>query len=350
MKPRIWGVLLLFIGCQTAPVLSTETHTLTFVIEETARSAADDAQRFIARIEAELDQLGLAVEFVQIEGETEEPDEYVDAQITFASLADHKTSVVLNPLSEPLSTISPLLVDARPVTFSIRDPNADARTVALLLYVLDRCDLAMPRLAELPHDQDIAFLMGNCQLADGNLEQAIAHYDPDGLHDDTGAFVGENLVWAQIQLGEEAEALAILNHAINDYRTWATGEEISKLLTFRAKIHALTFRYDDALADMDAAIALDSDNPEHYVERGKIVMLLYEWDRVLQNYNAALALDSEYADAYYYRGVLYYSILEREQALADFEHYLNLAPRGLFAERAQHYTDSIRIELKALGS
>lgn len=120
----------------------------------------------------------------------------------------------------------------------------------------------------------------------------------------------------------------------------------------RSQLYALAFRYDEAIADMDAAIAIDPDNPALYVERGQRILLLYEWDRVLADYNHALELDSNYADAYYFRGILYASVPEgidaRRDALADFQHYVELAPDGLHAAYAERYAVEIQAQLDVL--
>ena len=117
-------------------------------------------------------------------------------------------------------------------------------------------------------------------------------------------------------------------------------------------LYALAFRYDDAIADMDAAIALDPNNPALYVERGQRIILLYEWDRALADYNHALELDPNYADAYYYRGILYASVPEgidaRRSALADFQRYLDLAPDGQHAADAARYLADIQAQFDAL--
>ena len=140
-----------------------------------------------------------------------------------------------------------------------------------------------------------------------------------------------------------------------------------------AQRYLLASQYDPALSMLDDAIHLveanrlnpgsdntstgifsDRDLAELYVLRGQVWLGLYEWDRALADYNTAINLDSTYADAYFYRGVLFYSVLQagltrREDALADFEHYRELAPTGDLAAAAQNYAATIRAELATLN-
>jgi len=122
----------------------------------------------------------------------------------------------------------------------------------------------------------------------------------------------------------------------------------------RSRLNADIFRYDEAIADMDAAIALDPDNPLLYVERGQRILLLYEWDRALADFNRALELDPDYANAYYFRGILYASVPEaveaRQLALDDFQRYLELAPNGQHAASAAENITSLQAQLESLGS
>ncbi|MFN8373314.1 MAG: tetratricopeptide repeat protein [Anaerolineae bacterium] len=99
---------------------------------------------------------------------------------------------------------------------------------------------------------------------------------------------------------------------------------------------------------MDAAIELDSTNPELYVLRGNITLLIYEWDRVLADYNAAIELSPDYADAYFYRGILFYTRAEYQPALDDFARYLELAPDGEHAADAATYIEEIERTQAAL--
>lgn len=122
----------------------------------------------------------------------------------------------------------------------------------------------------------------------------------------------------------------------------------------RSHLNAELFRYDEAIADMDAAIVLAPDNARLYVERGQRILLLYEWDRALGDYERALELDPDYADAYYYRGVLYASVPEgfeaRQAALDDFARYLEILPEGGHADDATRYIAEIQAQLDAVSS
>lgn len=138
----------------------------------------------------------------------------------------------------------------------------------------------------------------------------------------------------------------------HDFLLANSGRELTEAFVKRSQLYALAFRYDEAIADMNEAIALDPDNPALYVERGQRILLLYEWDRALADYNYALELDPLYTDAFYYRGILYASVPEgidaRESAAADFRLYLRFAPDGPHADDAARYAAEIQPQLDAL--
>lgn len=238
---------------------------------------------------------------------------------------------------------------------------------AFLLYHVQLCDQAINIfwdffdkewplwVAISPYQLNL--IRGNCLLGEGRYRDAIEYlkYAPmlsegglplDGLN---------NLAWAYLQNKQSPEAIEIvdnwlldLSSLVNPDPRWLLEKRLYAI-TLRSQLHALNFDYDAALADMNAAIELNADNPALYVQRGQVYLLLYEWDRVMEDYSFALELDPEYADAYYYRGLLYYTTLvDRQNALPDFERYLDLAPDGEHAEDAQNYADAIRAELKAL--
>jgi tetratricopeptide (TPR) repeat protein len=118
----------------------------------------------------------------------------------------------------------------------------------------------------------------------------------------------------------------------------------------RVRNDALAARYDEAIADLTAAIEHAPYDPELYILRGQMYLYLYEWDRVLADYNAAIELDTAYADAYYYRGILYFTRNEPVLALADFQRYRALAPDGDHAEQAARSIADIQTQQQALNT
>ncbi len=240
--------------------------------------------------------------------------------------------------------------------------NISRALVGLSVYAGGDCGYAQitlrpPREEEFDHQRAynniasrLAFYESVCLIVTHQYTNAIElleTYMPD--------YVGEvaptiNLAWAYFHNEQPDQAFALLDQALQ------SANEGNKLLllTKRSQLYALAFRYEEAVADMDAAIALDPDNPALYVERGQRIMLTYEWDRALADYNHALEVDPNYADAYYFRGILYASVPEgieaRRLALADFQRYLELVPNAQHATDAERYLSELQAQLDALGS
>jgi len=207
----------------------------------------------------------------------------------------------------------------------------------IIFYTLGRCDLTQRYLDEAANigfvDNDGArdiraaadtlFYRGNCAILDGNYLAAKEYFEaalPPDYDSVTQLNLRTNFAWTLLQLGEESQAFAVINDAVQMAEEVSTpGGSLSSFyptaLTRRAQLYALAFRYDEAIADMNSAIELDPTNPELYVLRGQITLYLYEWDRVLADYNRALELNPAYADAYYYRGILFYTQAHREEAV-----------------------------------
>jgi tetratricopeptide (TPR) repeat protein len=210
----------------------------------------------------------------------------------------------------------------------------------------DESTLRLPKAAAYYH-----YHQGRCAWENRDYAAAIAHYHAGitQLQDICYPACGVEIALELARVYQAGDDLDAALDVLNAIDTRKTSESALPVLMLRAHLNGLNFRFDEAIADLDSAIALDPEKPELYVQRGQLVMLLYEWDRVLENYNTALQLDPGFADAYFHRGVLYYSVMERQKALADFEHYLMLAPDGEHADEAVMYAESIRIELSILG-
>lgn len=218
----------------------------------------------------------------------------------------------------------------------------------------------------------INFYYGNCMLLIGDYESAFQGFRNGGasLAAGGGTVVNSkhasiNYVWTSLQLAPDLVDIEyvtyIRDYLLNcGYEIYCQGRENEEqqvdLTSRRARLLALTFDYDWAIADLDRAIEIAEDNnfdnqtlAELYTIRGEIIFLIYEWDRVEENFNMAIELDPDYAPAYFQRGILFYTMTRREYALSDFETYLELEPDGIHAEEAQANIESIQIEIEALN-
>jgi tetratricopeptide (TPR) repeat protein len=231
-------------------------------------------------------------------------------------------------------------------------------SAAIVLFGFNRCDEAIPYLKDLQTSADLNeqanLYLGNCALLQENYAAAIENFEAI-LYDAGGSpftTTATKIAWSYMQLGQQTEAFETINLAVSD--EWSSDAGKANALSNRAQLYILISDYDSAITDMDAAITLDAKNPALYSLRGQIYLNLYEWDKSLDDFNRAIELAPEYADAYFQRGVLYYSILQtgqelREEALADFRHYLELAPDGEHAEQAREYAAKIEAELATLN-
>ena len=275
-------------------------------------------------------------------------------------------------------------------TLSI-DPEAIDHSTSLItalsFYSVDRCDLAMPyfemALEQLEDygnretTQDISpyrrqenylvtylsFFEANCALLVDDYDRAIAKlqranggwHSPIAIQPEPAS----NLMWAYIQIGEIDKAFTEPGLIPEDPFGRMT------VLSRRALFYLQLSDHQAALEEINKAFDVARDTQiytavsekslaELYTVRGQIYLNIYEWDMSLEDYNTALELAPDYAEAYFQRGVLYYSILQtgqelREEALADFRHYLELAPDGPYAEQAERYAETIEAELAALN-
>ncbi len=81
-------------------------------------------------------------------------------------------------------------------------------------------------------------------------------------------------------------------------------------------------RYEEALADFDAAIALDSAYAHAYYMRGLTYQKLDRHELALENFNRAIELDPENSNFWLVRGIFYEEAGSSDQAAADYWQYI----------------------------
>ncbi len=116
------------------------------------------------------------------------------------------------------------------------------------------------------------------------------------------------------------EALANLNQAIQLDSTYALA------YSNRGNIYGRLQRYDDALADHTLAIELDPTNVQFYYNRGTTYAKLKRYTKAMEDFTYIIQLNPSFAPAYFSRGVICYELQRDDEALADFTHVIQLDP------------------------
>jgi tetratricopeptide (TPR) repeat protein len=326
---------------------------------------------FLSAFEADLGQHNLELVILDMTDYLK-ASEQADINITFFAEYDSERIIVGQyvrvemPQSESAINLLPKLTPLPTLGFQTTPEIAADFTTAAFLYSKGRCEDGDAHFQASNDDVEttqlnndvLFFYRGNCAVTQNDLDDALTYFQealPSDADFSRYLETSLSLAWINIQLGEEQTAFDILEPLVSiaDERSWGDDTKIY-ILSKRAQIYGLAERYDDAINDLNAAIDISPDDPELYTLRGQMYLALYEWDSALADFNHAIELNPAYADAYYQRGILYYSILQtgvelRPDALADFQHYLALAPEGEHAEDAARYVEQITAALAALG-
>ena len=98
-------------------------------------------------------------------------------------------------------------------------------------------------------------------------------------------------------------------------------------------------RLEEALADLDAGIALAPDNKNGYLNRSLTHFHLQRYDKAIEDYTKYLELDPYAVNIWYERGMLRRSLNRPDEAIADLNRCLQLDPNFALAylERARAY-------------
>lgn len=97
----------------------------------------------------------------------------------------------------------------------------------------------------------------------------------------------------------------------------------SNAIIKRGKVYYDQGQYEQAIAEFDNAIGVNSQSVWAYTFRGEAYKNLGRFDRALADFDKALTLDSTYAFAYWARGELYHFMKNYSRALADYTQAIN---------------------------
>src|SRR5439155_5539003 len=117
----------------------------------------------------------------------------------------------------------------------------------------------------------------------------------------------------------------------------------------------------NALAQSDAAIAIDGNRPQAHANAGRLLYLAAEeiGDTTTRAqfvaeanvaFNTALEKDPDYTDANYFRSVLEYAIRQYERAQADLQTYLSKTPNGPYASGARDLLATVTKKIESTST
>ncbi|CDR09784.1 tetratricopeptide repeat protein [Streptomyces iranensis] len=120
--------------------------------------------------------------------------------------------------------------------------------------------------------------------------------------------------------------------ALNDYNAALALDPIRKRVRFgRGATYRLMGRYDDALTDFNRAIELDPDYAVALVRRGQTYRVMGRYGDALTDLDRAMELESNNLVAIGSRGQTYRLMGRYEDALTDFDRAIELDPGMLWA-------------------
>ncbi len=101
-------------------------------------------------------------------------------------------------------------------------------------------------------------------------------------------------------------------------------------------------RLEEALAEYNEAIRLDSKLSGTYHNRGIVYDELGEYDKAIADYTKAIEIDPNHAEAYFRRGLSYGLTRELAKMVSDFENAIELSNDPEFVANVHDLLDELR--------
>ncbi|GII79011.1 hypothetical protein Sru01_39930 [Sphaerisporangium rufum] len=139
------------------------------------------------------------------------------------------------------------------------------------------------------------------EMREGHLDQALTLVESAIKLAETDLPPGRHLVHRMILRANRAQLLGMLGHP------------------------------GEALAEMDAAVAMDPVYPDQHLDRGNLLLQLGRIQDALADYDTAIRLSPPLPEAHYNRAQLLLATGDREAARADLDRVLELDPEYLDA-------------------
>ena len=170
--------------------------------------------------------------------------------------------------------------------------------------------------------------------------QNNAHSKPYGSQDAESYFLQGN---KNFGLGKHQEAIADYNKAIE------LNSKYTQAYNNRGNVKFVLEKHQEAIADYNKAIELNSKYTQAYNNRGNVKFVLGKHQEAIEDYNEAIELDPKYTKAYNNRGNAKSELGQHQEAIEDYNKAIELDPqdaiayynRGLVNQNLENYPAAI---------
>ncbi len=187
---------------------------------------------------------------------------------------------------------------------------------------------------EAVEDIEFLFLRGKLYRFIGRLAEAKTDLDKALKKNKNFAEAHAELALVYGWLGDFTNGLSQAEEAL---RLNATAEHYYT----RGRIHTAATRLDQALADINKAIAMEPNNSEYYVGRGVVYRLQNKIKEAKAEFDKAISLDKENFRAFLERSAIFVIYGDPIGAREDINHAIQLCPTyfGGYLRRGYIYTN-----------
>ena len=165
---------------------------------------------------------------------------------------------------------------------------------------------------------DYADAYFNC----GNLLQAMKRYEKAVASYDKAIIFQPNYTKAHINRGVALQILKRYDEALASYDK---AIEFQSVHSSRDVALAPTKHADEVLTSHDKLVALHTEYPEAYLNRGNVLLELMRYDEALASYDKAIAVNGTYCEAYANKANALRQLKRYDEALAYYDSALVLA-------------------------
>ncbi|MFL5626693.1 MAG: tetratricopeptide repeat protein, partial [Ktedonobacteraceae bacterium] len=182
---------------------------------------------------------------------------------------------------------------------------------------------------------------GECYQSKGNWEKALSDFEKALYYipDETGIIFNQSLTY--ILMGHYEEALAAVNQIL------AVDEKNAGLVfAARGVVNSMLERYQEALSDLDHAIASNEQNTRFLMIRSSILERMGRYQEALRDLNRIIAINEQHAEAIAMRSSIYDRLGHYQGALADLDRLLALEGENanIIAIRGRTYSQLRRYQ------